>query len=302
MEDEPIKPTKAPKPSAPKASAPKAPAGKPAAPKKAPAPKKVPTTAETATATSAPKAPKAAPTDNMSTEEAKQAELQSAIQGKKGGNDPKKKRTVKKLIFTLVLVLLVAAVAVSAGILIPKLLESNNEKEILVDIDENIDYGESVRKFSEEVKDYQMGDIIERGLSVKNNGEGDVFVCFKIEIYEKDLEDTDQPIEMKAIPTINNGLWTTGTITENVNGASSPMNCEYYYYNSAVKKGTTATLFKEYVVNAESSIANEYANKSVTVKVTVKFVNANVDKLSSQADPCWNNAPDTWKGYVKASK
>lgn len=319
MEDEPIKPTKpaapkasaakpaAPKPAAPKASAPKAASttatSKPAAPKKAPATKKAPTTADNAAA-AAPKAPKAAPSTDVSTEEAKQAELQSAMQGKKGGQDPKKKRTVKKLVFSLVLVVLIAAIAVGAAVVVPMLLNSSDEKEITVDIDEGMTYGETVRKFSDEVKDYNMGDKIERGLTVRNNGEGDVFVCFKIEIYEEHQEDTTYPIEMVATPTLRESFWTVGNIKEEINDTGKTATTKYYYYNNVLTKKSggstsTAVLFKQYAVTAESAIANQYANKSVTVKVTIKFVNANVSNLSSQTDACWNSAPETWKGIMR---
>ncbi len=289
MEEKPIKPTNATKPVAPKAPAtkpatPKAPATKPATPK-----------------ASAPKAPNT----GMTAEQAKQAELQSAMQSSKSGKDPKKQRTVKKLVFSLILVVLIAAIAVSAAVVVPLLMNKSGEKDIIVDIEKDMTYGETVRKFSDEVKDYNMGDTIERGLTVRNNGEGDVFVCFKIEIYEKDQEDTSYPIDMVATPKINTSIWSVGNITEEINDTGRTATTQYYYCNNVLtkKNGTTSTalLFKEYVVNAESAIANQYANKSVTVKVTIKFVNANVSNLSSQTDACWNNAPEAWKGIMRTA-
>lgn len=293
MEEKPIKPTNATKPVAPKASAPK-----PATPK-ASAPK------ATAPKASAPKVAPKAPNTGMTAEQAKQAELQSAMQSSKGGKDTKKQRTVKKLVFSLILVVLIAAIAVSAAVVVPLLMNKNGEKDIIVDIEKDMTYGETVRKFSDEVKDYNMGDTIERGLTVRNNGEGDVFVCFKIEIYEKDQEDTSFPIDMVATPKINTSIWSVGNITEEINDTGRTATTQYYYCNNVLtkKNGTTNTalLFKEYVVNAESAIANQYANKSVTVKVTIKFVNANVSNLSSQTDACWNNAPEAWKGIMRTA-
>jgi len=294
VEDQPIKPTKPTKPVAPKApsatSAPKV-------PNSATAPK-VPS------ATSVPKAPNNAQNANISAEQAKQAEIQSAMQGAKGGKDPKKKRTVRKLLFLLILLLLISAIAVTATVVIPMVLNNGSNKEITVNIDEGMAYDDGIiYKFSDEVKDYNMGDKIERGLTVRNNGAGNVFVCFKIEIYEKDQEDTSFPINMTATPTTNDSIWSVGSINEEINNTGKTATTKYYYLNNVLQKksGTTntATLFREYVVEAGTDITNQYANKSVTVKVTIKFVNADVNSLNSQTDACWNSAPETWKGIMR---
>lgn len=307
VEDKPIKPTTPPKASAPNVSGPKpampkqAPAPRPAVPKRAPTAPKTPTTAQNASADAPVVQNASANADvNVSAEEAKQAEIQSAMQGTKG-QDPKKKRKAKKILFLLLLLLLIAGLAVGGAILIPKLLNGDNT-EISIEIEEGIEYGDTVHKFSDEVKDYQMGDPIDRGLSLRNNGAGDVFVCFKIEVYEQGQEDTGYPIDMIATPTITSSLWSENFVEETI--ANKSATTRYYYYNNVLskKKGTTntATLFKEYKINAESDIANRYANQTVTVKVTINFITANVSLLSTQSESCWNNAPDAWVSLMRS--
>lgn len=340
MEDEPIKPkttakssatkSTAPKTTAPRSTAPKATAPKTSAPKVA-TPKTASATTPTApkattkratasktsesvketvaTETATPTAPTASAVrssqaEEMTTEEAKQAELQSALHSGKGGKDPQKKRTVKKLIFALVFVAVIAVVGVTAAVVVPMLLSNTVEQEINIDLDKNMTFGEKVHNFEDAVTDYQLGDTIERGLSVRNNGNGDVFVCFKVEIYEYQQDEIGYVLDMQAIPTLNSSLWTSSVVVEEINQTGRTANSVYYYYNNLLTKKSGATssavLFKEYVINAESAIANQYANQKVTCKVTVKFVNANVTNLSSQADACWNTAPESWKGIMRS--
>ena len=292
MEDKPNKSTN----NTPNASAPKAPANAPkgAPPKLAGKKTPVPTAPPKVPGKPATAQNNASATSNLSAEQAKQAEIQSAMKGK--GTSNKKKRTTRKVLFTLIIVILIAGIAVGSALLLPTLLGKNNQ-EIKIDIGEDM-FGVSETKFSDPVEDYQPGDKIERGLSVRNNGTNKVFLCFKMEIYDKDEDETGQPIPgMNVQPDLDTRLWLKGEeVNEIVNNGSSPIKCVYYYSKNVIdKKDGARNLFSEYKVDVESSVASEYANKTVTCKVTIRYMIADASKINSQTDECWNKAPETWK-------
>ena len=306
-EQKPIVPPKksgttgAPK-TAPSAKMPKAPAGTsttPAAPK-ATAPK---TTAPKASATNGASKPAnapSAPKSNLNAESAKQAELQSKV-GTAPTVAPAKKRNAKKLVFLLVLVVVIAGIAVAGALIIPNLIRG---EQAVIEI-ELTDPGATggiendELEFKERVENYIWGDPIDRGIAVKNSGNSGILICFKLEIYEN--EGDLVPLDMDATPTFSTEstrLWTSKTIEETLDGKS--VQTVYYYYNAILDTANTLVLFEEYKVTADSVISGQYAEKTVSSRVTVQFIGASEENLEAAGSDCWQQCPTEWKSAISS--
>ena len=310
-EQKPIVPPKksgttgAPK-TAPSAKMPKAPAGtskSPATPK-ATAPK---TTAPKASATNGASKPAnapSAPKSNLNAEYAKQAELQSKV-GTAPTVAPAKKRNAKKLVFLLVLVVVIAGIAVAGALIIPNLIRG---EQAVIEI-ELTDPGATggieneELEFREPVKNYIWGDSIDRGIAVKNSGNSGILICFKLEIYEN--EGDLVPLDMDATPTFSTESTRLWTITKEDNPVEETLDGKtiysiYYYYNAVVDASETLTLFEEYKVTAESAIASQYANETVSSRVTVQFIGASEENLEASGADCWQQCPTEWKSVISS--
>ena len=306
-EQKPIVPPKksgttgAPK-TAPSAKMPKAPAGtskSPATPK-ATAPK---TTAPKASATNGASKPAnapSAPKSNLNAESAKQAELQSKV-GTAPTVAPAKKRNAKKLVFLLVLVVVIAGIAVAGALIIPNLIRG---EQAVIEI-ELTDPGATggieneELEFKEPVENYIWGDPIDRGIAVKNSGNSGILICFKLEIYEN--EGDLVPLDMDATPTFSTEstrLWTSKTIEETLDGKS--VQTVYYYYNAVLDTANTLVLFEEYKVTADSVISGQYAEKTVSSRVTVQFIGASEENLEAAGSDCWQQCPTEWKSAISS--
>lgn len=238
-------------------------------------------------------------TQNM--EHSKEDELQQKVSSNANVAMPKRhKNTLKKLMFTLVLLLLVAAVVV-----VVLMVLKNNDSSKVPNIElTNPTLGEATEEldFEQEWPDYQLGDIVERGIAIKNTSKTKIAMCFKLEIYQnKEETPGDLPIvDLVATPnwdSVTQLKWTKKEIVEN--GVVT----QYYYFNDVVKAGDVNVLFQEYKISTADVLGgNDYANATVYPRVTVYYTgatNSNVDNLESLDPQCWKNAPDDWINLIK---
>ena len=291
-----------------KSATPKAPSPKAPSAPKAPATPKTPdakgaaagAAVNTANATNAPNAPKApnAPQQNVSVESAKEAELQKVAEGA-SPVAPQKKKNAKKLIFLLVLLVLVAAIAVTAALVIPNLLNNEQEPDLQLtnpDATGSTEVGEL--DFVRPVTDYTMGDTIDRGIGIQNTSDVDILVCFKLEIYDEQNGTT--PISMDATPTVDR-FWRQSNVVETLEDGTQ-INSVYYYYTNVVESNSAVLpLFSEYIVNADSSTSNSYANGTVYPRVTVQYTVASNEGLDGATEECWqeSNLPSGWRASLE---